>query len=153
MEAVSINQLFNNWVIDKHHVVKLLNLDVSWIWILNESCRNIKELIPTVNGNEELAEIAKTYMTNAAKLLEDDSQKLDKFSYMVLADFIREVAVFIENPKPRLINAQNGYYYDKVRKGKIFEFFGGRNYKLVRLASGNIAIYKLKYPDRNIKDC
>ena len=113
----------------------------------------IKELIPTVNGNEELAEIAKTYMTNAAKLLEDDSQKLDKFSYLVLADFIREVAVFIENPKPRLIKAQNGYYYDKVRKGKIFEFFGGRNYKLVRLASGNIAIYKLKYPDRNIKDC
>ena len=118
-----------------------------------EYAKAIKELIPTVNGNEELAEIAKTYMTNAAKLLEDDSQKLDKFSYMVLADFIREVAVFIENPKPRLINAQNGYYFDKVRKGKIFEFFGGRNYKLVRLASGKIAIYKLKYPDRNIKDC
>ena len=125
--------------------------------ITNESRRKyakaIKELIPTVNGNEELAEIAKTYMTNAAKLLEDDSQKLDKFSYLVLADFILEVAVFIENPKPRLINAQNGYYYDKVRKGKISEFFGGRNYKLVRLASGKIAIYKLKDPDRNIKDC
>ena len=118
-----------------------------------EYAKAIKALVSTVNGNEELAEIAKTYMTNAAKLLEDDSQKLDKFSYMVLADFIREVAVFIENPKPRLINAQNGYYFDKVRKGKIFEFFGGRNYKLVRLASGKIAIYKLKYPDRNIKDC
>ena len=112
----------------------------------------IKELIPTINGNEELAEIAKTYMTNAAKMLEDDSQKLDEFSYMVLADFIREVAVFIENPKPRLIKAQSGYYYDKVRKNKIFEFFGGRNYKLVRLASGKIAIYKLKYLERNRSD-
>lgn len=125
--------------------------------ITNDSRRKyakaIKELIPTVTGNDELAEIAKTYMTNAAKLLEDDSQKLDKFSYMVLADFIQEVAVFIENPKPRLIKAQNGYYFDKVRKGKIFEFFGGRNYKLVRLASGKIAIYKLRDPDRNIKDC
>ena len=113
----------------------------------------IKELIPTITGNEELAKIAKNNMANAAKILEDDSQKLDEFSYMVLADVIREVAVFIENPKPRLIKAQSGYYYDKVRKDKIYEFFGGRNYKLVRLASGNIAIYKLKYPDRNIKDC
>ena len=115
--------------------------------------KEIKELIPTINGNEELAKIAKNNMANAAKILEDDSKKLDECSYMVLADIIREVAVFIENPKPRLIKAQSGYYYDKVRKDKIYEFFGGRNYKLVRLASGNIAIYKLKYPDRNIKDC
>ena len=115
--------------------------------------KEIKELIPTITGNEELAKIAKNNMANAAKILEDDSQKLDKFSYLVLADFILEVAVFIENPKPRLIKAQNCYYFDKVEKGKIFEFFGGRNYKLVRLASGKIAIYKLKYPDRNIKDC
>ena len=113
----------------------------------------IKELIPTITGNEELAKIAKNNMANAAKILEDDSQKLDEFSYMVLADIIREIAVFIENPKPRLIKAQSGYYYDKVRKDKIYEFFGSRNYKLVRLASGKIAIYKLKYPDRNIKDC
>ena len=105
----------------------------------------IKELIPTITGNEELAKIAKNNMANAAKILEDDSKKLDEFSYMVLADIIREVAVFIENPKPRLIKAQSGYYYDKVRKGKIFEFFGGRNYKLVRLASGKIAIYKLRF--------
>ena len=105
----------------------------------------IKELIPTITGNEELAKIAKNNMANAAKILEDDSKKLDEFSYMVLADIIREVAVFIENPKPRLIKAQNGYYFDKVRKGKIFEFFGGRNYKLVRLASGKIAIYKLRF--------
>ena len=105
----------------------------------------IKDLIPTVTGIEELAEIAKSYMTNAAKILEDDSQKLDEFSYMVLADFIRGVAVFIENPKPRLIKAQSGYYYNKVEKDKIYEFFGGRNYKLVRLASGKIAIYKLRF--------
>ena len=105
----------------------------------------IKELIPTITGNEELAKIAKNNMANAAKILEDDSKKLDEFSYMVLADIIREVAVFIENPKPRLIKAQSGYYYDKVRKDKIFEFFGGRNYKLVRLASGKIAIYKLRF--------
>ena len=115
--------------------------------------KEIKELIPTITGNEELAKIAKNNMANAAKILEDDSQKLDEFSYMVLADIIREVAVFIENPKPRLIKAQSGYYYDKVRKDKIYEFFGGRNYKLVRLASGKIAIYKLRDPDRNIKDC
>ena len=105
----------------------------------------IKELIPTITGNEELAKIAKNNMANGAKILEDDSKKLDEFSYMVLADIIREVAVFIENPKPRLIKAQSGYYYDKVRKDKIFEFFGGRNYKLVRLASGKIAIYKLRF--------
>ena len=117
--------------------------------ITNESRRKyakaIKELIPTITGNEELAKIAKNNMANAAKILEDDSQKLDEFSYMVLADIIREVAVFIENPKPRLIKAQSGYYYDKVRKDKIYEFFGGRNYKLVRLASGKIAIYKLRF--------
>ena len=107
--------------------------------------KEIKELIPTITGNEELAEIAKNNMANAAKSLEDDSQKLDEFSYMVLADIIREIAVFIENPKPRLIKAQSGYYYDKVRKDKIYEFFGGRNYKLVRLASGKIAIYKLRF--------
>ena len=107
--------------------------------------KEIKELIPTITGNEELAEIAKNNMANAAKILEDDSQKLDEFSYMVLADIIREIAVFIENPKPRLIKAQSGYYYDKVRKDKIYEFFGGRNYKLVRLASGKIAIYKLRF--------
>ena len=76
----------------------------------------IKELIPTITGNEELAKIAKNNMANAAKILEDDSQKLDEFSYMVLADIIREVAVFIENPKPRLIKAQSGYYHDKVEK-------------------------------------
>ena len=114
--------------------------------------KEIKELIPTINGNEELAKIAKNNMANAAKILEDDSKKLDEFSYMVLADIIREVAVFIENPKPRLIKAQSGYYYDKVEKDKIYEFFGGRNYKLVRLASGKIAIYKLKYPERNRSD-
>ena len=110
-----------------------------------EYAKEIKELIPTITGNEELAEIAKNNMANAAKILEDDSQKLDEFSYMVLADIIREIAVFIENPKPRLIKAQSGYYYDKVRKDKIYEFFGGRNYKLVRLASGKIAIYKLRF--------
>ena len=107
--------------------------------------KEIKELIPTITGNEELAKIAKNNMANVAKILEDDSQKLDEFSYMVLADIIREIAVFIENPKPRLIKAQSGYYYDKVRKDKIYEFFGGRNYKLVRLASGKIAIYKLRF--------
>ena len=107
--------------------------------------KEIKELIPTITGNEELAEIAKNNMANAAKILEDDSQKLDEFSYMVLADIIREIAIFIENPKPRLIKAQSGYYYDKVRKDKIYEFFGSRNYKLVRLASGKIAIYKLRF--------
>jgi len=107
--------------------------------------KEIKELIPTITGNEELAKIAKNNMANAAKILEDDSQKLDEFSYMVLADVIREVAIFIENPKPRLIKAQSGYYYDKVRKDKIYEFFGSRNYKLVRLASGKIAIYKLRF--------
>ena len=107
--------------------------------------KEIKELIPTITGNEELAKIAKNNMANAAKILEDDSKKLDEFSYMVLADIIREIAVFIENPKPRLIKAQSGYYYDKVRKDKIYEFFGGRNYKLVRLASGKIAIYKLRF--------
>lgn len=110
-----------------------------------EYAKEIKELIPTITGNEELAEIAKNNMANAAKILEDDSQKLDEFSYMVLADIIREIAVFIENPKPRLIKAQSGYYYDKVRKDKIYEFFGGRNYKFVRLASGKIAIYKLRF--------
>ena len=110
-----------------------------------EYAKEIKELIPTITGNEELAKIAKNNMANAAKILEDDSQKLDEFSYMVLADVIREVAVFIENPKPRLIKAQSGYYYYKVEKDKIYEFFGGRNYKLVRLASGKIAIYKLRF--------
>ena len=117
--------------------------------ITNESRRKyakeIKELIPTITGNEELAEIAKNNMANAAKILEDDSQKLDEFSYMVLADIIREIAIFIENPKPRLIKAQSCYYYNKVEKDMIYEFFGGRNYKLVRLASGKIAIYKLRF--------
>lgn len=98
-----------------------------------EYAKEIKELIPTITGNEELSEIAKNNMANAAKILEDDSQKLDEFSYMVLADIIREIAVFIENPKPRLIKAQSGYYYNKVEKDKI-------------------AIYKLKYPERNRSD-
>ena len=103
----------------------------------------IKELIPTVNGNDELANIAKSLIYTVASSIGNDYNELGQEDRNVMARFLEITATFVENPNPRYIKIDNSDYMQLVNDSKIEELIVGRYSKMAKLESGEVVIYEI----------
>ena len=106
--------------------------------------KEIKGLVSTVNGNEELANIVKKWLNTTAKGLGDESYKLVKNDPINYAKLLEVAATFVENPNPRYINVSWADYYRIARDSKFEELVYGTWFKMVRLKDGEIVIYEME---------
>ena len=106
--------------------------------------KEIKGLVSTVNGNEELANIVKKWLNTTAKVLGDESYKLVKNDPINYAKLLEVAATFVENPNPRYINVSWADYYRIARDSKFEELVYGTWFKMVRLKDGEIVIYEME---------
>ena len=113
--------------------------------ITNESRRKyakaIKELIPTVTGNEELANIAKSYLNCIVNDLGDESEELWLGDLYVMAKLLDVPATFVENPNPRYIKIEKFDYMVLVNDSIIEELIDGHCFHLARHKDGEVVIY------------
>ena len=106
--------------------------------------KSIKELIPTVNGNEELANIVKKWLNTTAKVLGDESYKLVKNDPINYAQLLEVAATFVENPNPRYIKVSWADYYRIAKDSKFEVLVYGTWFKMARLKDGEIVIYEME---------
>ena len=106
-----------------------------------EYAKAIKELIPTINGNAELAEIAKSFIYTVARVIGTDSNELGEADRNVMARFLEITATFVENPNPRYIKIEKFDYMQLVNDQKIDELIEGHCFNLARNEDGEIVIY------------
>ena len=113
--------------------------------LTNESRREyakaIKELIPTITGNEELANISKSFLYNVGNALGAESEELVLGDRKVMARFLEIAATFVENPNPRYIKMEKFDYMKLVNDQKIEELIEGHCFHLARLEDGEVVIY------------
>ena len=116
--------------------------------LTNESRREyakaIKKLVPMVNGNAELSDIAKKYLDTIARVIGTDSNELGKADRNVMARFLEVAATIAENPKPRCIKIEKFDYMKLVNDSKIEELIEGRYRKMAKLESGEVVIYEIE---------
>ena len=106
--------------------------------------KEIKGLVSTVNGNEELANIVKKWLNTTAKVLGDESYKLVKNDPINYAELLEVAATFNENPNPRYIKVPWDDYYRIARDSKFEVLVYGTWFKMVRLKDGEIVIYEME---------
>ena len=113
--------------------------------LTNESRREyakaIKELIPTINGNEELANISKSFLYNVGNALGAESEELVLGDRKVIVRFLEIAATFVENPNPRYIKMEKFDYMQLVNDQKIEELIEGNCFHLARHEDGEVVIY------------
>lgn len=113
--------------------------------LTNESRREyakaIKELIPTITGNEELANISKSFLYNVGNALGAESEELWLGDLDVMARFLEIAATFVENPNPRYIKMEKFDYMLLVNDQKIEELIEGHCFHLARHEDGEVVIY------------
>ena len=105
--------------------------------------KEIKELIPTVNGNDELANISKSLLYNVVNAFGAESYELGQEDRNVMARFLEITATFVENPNPRYIKIDNSDYIQLVNDSKIEELIVGRYSRMAKLESGEVVIYDI----------
>ena len=106
-----------------------------------EYAKAIKDLIPTVNGNEELANISKSFLYNVGNALGDESEELGQEDRNVMARFLDIAATFVENPNPRYIKMEKFDYMKLVNDSNIDELIEGHCFHLARNEDGEVVIY------------
>ena len=113
--------------------------------LTNESRREyakaIKELIPTITGNEELANISKSFLYNVGNALGAESEELVLGDRKVIVRFLEIAATFVENPNPRYIKMEKFDYMQLVNDQKIEELIEGNCFHLARHEDGEVVIY------------
>ena len=113
--------------------------------LTNESRREyakaIKELIPTINGNEELANISKSFLYNVGNALGAESEELVLGDRKVIVRFLEITATFVENPNPRYIKMEKFDYMKLVNDQKIEELIEGHCFHLAMHEDGEVVIY------------
>ena len=113
--------------------------------LTNESRREyakaIKELIPTITGNEELANISKSFLYNVGNALGAESEELVLGDRNVMARFLEIAATFVENPNPRYIKMEKFDYMQLVNDSIIEELIDGHCFHLARHEDGEVVIY------------
>ena len=113
--------------------------------LTNESRREyakaIKELIPTITGNEELANISKSFLYNVVNALGAESEELWLGDLDVMARFLEIAATFVENPNTRYIKMEKFDYMQLVNDQKIEELIEGNCFHLARHEDGEVVIY------------
>ena len=106
-----------------------------------EYAKAIKDLITTITGNEELANIAKSFIYTVARVIGTDSNELGKADRNVMARFLDITATFVENPNPRYIKMEKFDYMKLVNDQKIDELIEGHCFHLARNEDGEVVIY------------
>ena len=106
-----------------------------------EYAKAIKELIPTINGNEELANISKSFLYNVGNALGAESEELVLGDRKVIVRFLEIAATFVENPNPRYIKMEKFDYMQLVNDQKIEELIEGNCFHLARHEDGEVVIY------------
>ena len=113
--------------------------------LTNESRREyakaIKELIPTITGNEELANISKSFLYNVGNALGAESEELVLGDRKVIVRFLEIAATFVENPNPRYIKMEKFDYMVLVNDSIIEELIDGHCFHLARHEDGEVVIY------------
>ena len=113
--------------------------------LTNESRREyakaIKELIPTITGNEELANISKSFLYNVGNALGAESEELVLGDRKVIVRFLEIAATFVENQNPRYIKMEKFEYMKLVNDQKIEELIEGHCFHSARLEDGEVVIY------------
>ena len=107
----------------------------------SEYSKAIKKLVPTVNGNAELANISKSFIYTVARVIGTDSNELGQEDRNVMARFLEIAATFVENPNPRYIKIEKFDYMKLVNDQKIDELIEGHCFKLARNEDGEVVIY------------
>ena len=107
----------------------------------SEYAKAIKELIPTITGNEELAKIAKSITYNVVNDLCDESEELWLGDLYVMARFLDIPATLVENPNPRYIKMEKFDYMVLVNDSIIEELIDGHCFHLARHEDGEVVIY------------
>ena len=106
-----------------------------------EYAKAIKKLVPTVNGNAELANIAKSFIYTVARVIGTDSNEIGKADRNVMARFLEIAATFVENQNPRYIKMEKFDYMKLVNDQKIEELIEGHCFHLARHEDGEVVIY------------
>ena len=106
-----------------------------------EYAKAIKELIPTITGNEELANISKSFLYNVGNALGAESEELVLGDRKVIVRFLEIAATFVENPNPRCIKMEKFDYMQLVNDQKIEELIEGHCFHLARHEDGEVVIY------------
>ena len=106
--------------------------------------KEIKGLVSTVNGNEELANIVKKWLNTTAKVLGDESYKLVKNDPINYAQLLEVAETFVENPNPRYIKVSWADYYRIASDSKFEVWVYGTWLKIARLKDGEIVIYEME---------
>ena len=106
-----------------------------------EYAKAIKELIPTITGNEELANISKSFLYNVGNALGAESEELVLGDRKVIVRFLEIAATFVENPNPRYIKMEKFDYMQLVNDQKIEELIEGHCFHLARHEDGEVVIY------------
>lgn len=106
-----------------------------------EYAKTIKELIPTITGNEELANISKSFLYNVGNSLGAESYELGQEDRNVMARFLEISATLVENPNPRYIKIEKFDYMKLVNDSNIDELIEGHCFKLARNEDGEVVIY------------
>lgn len=113
--------------------------------LTNESRREyakaIKELIPTITGNAELANISKSFLYNVGNALGAESEELVLGDRNVIVRFLEIAATFVENPNPRYIKMEKFDYMKLVNDSNIDELIEGHCFHLARNEDGEVVIY------------
>ena len=106
-----------------------------------EYAKAIKKLVPTITGNEELANISKSFIYTVARVIGTDSNELGEADRNVMARFLEIAATFVENPNPRYIKMEKFDYMQLVNDQKIEELIEGHCFHLARHEDGEVVIY------------
>ena len=106
-----------------------------------EYAKAIKELIPTITGNEELVNIAKSFLYNVGNALGAESEELGLGDLDVMARLLEVPATLVENPNPRYIKMPMFDYMLLVNDSKIEELIDGHCLHLARHEDGEVVIY------------
>lgn len=106
-----------------------------------EYAKAIKKLIPTITGNEELANISKSFLYNVGKSLGAESEELVLGDRNVMVRFLEIAATLVENPNPRYIKIEKFDYMKLVNDSNIEELIEGHCFKLARNEDGEVVIY------------
>ena len=106
--------------------------------------KEIKKLVPTVDGHAELSDIAKKWLDTVARVIGTDSNKLGKADRKVMARLLEVAATIVENPKPRCIKTSKSDYNRLVNDSKIEELIHGRYRMMAKLESGEVVIYEIE---------
>ena len=109
-----------------------------------EYAKEIKKLVPTVDGHADLSDIAKKWLDTVARVIGTDSNKLGKADRKVMARLLEVAATIVENPKPRCIKTSKSDYNRLVNDSKIEELIEGRCSKMAKLESGEVVIYEIE---------